>query len=126
MGGFANSVVNDLVPMLLDPLNVTGTQGGGGAAPLPAQPTNTQPQVSDKPSGFMASLGAGPAGDRINAFRAPLGVHIQPPPPSQWTYEPGKGPAWSTAERQGTTNNFTMTPNLPGSAGYNAHKGNRF
>lgn len=54
---------------------------------------------------------------------------LPPPPPSQWTYSPGKGPTWQTPERTidrtATTDqarNWKLTDAKPGSP----YGGNRF
>lgn len=123
MGGLAGPLA-----FTLDPLNITGVQDMTrpqySAPPpghTPATPTQAGPK-QDPMKGFIESLG----GWEGAKFAAPRGVHAAPPPPSQWSYVPGKGPAWSTPERIGATNEFNMNPNLPGSAGFNGFKGNRF
>lgn len=87
-----------------------------------ANATSTKDQFM---AGMLGSHGA-------QRFDHGLGVQAPPPPPSQWAYVQGKGPAWQTPERtinrEGKTPtemNWKMTTNLPGSSGFNSG-GNRF
>jgi hypothetical protein len=108
--------------MALDPLNITGVNDEPtqhSRPRLPAEPTMGQiaGQPDEPPRGFSQML----TGD-VRGF----GGFRPAPPPPQWTYQAGKGPAWSTPKRVGETNDFTMEANLPGSEGFNGFKGNRF
>lgn len=64
--------------------------------------------------GFLSSLTGG------GKLRA-----LNPAPSAQWGYTPGKGVSWMTPTKTpGVNGDWTMTANLPGSAGF-GFSGNR-
>lgn len=132
---------------LLDPLNLTGIQNLGTApgAPPPAAPPPQGPPLlypelqPDLNLNAQPPPGVGPSGDAngrttkgflqgmlgqdfkmpLGRAMAPAGYSPAPPPPSQWTYQQGKGPVWQSYEKGRTQSEYKPVFNAP-------FTGNRF
>lgn len=71
-----------------------------------------------KRRGFMESMGGWGSGDSINKFARPDMAPMPEAPPPQWGYAQGQGPVWQTPERIGSSTEYQMVNNAPGTPGF--------
>lgn len=70
----------------------------------------------DKRRGFMESIGGW--GSNAGKLARPGMASMAAAPPPQWAYVQGQGPVWQTPERIGSSTNYQMVNNAPGTPGF--------